>query len=151
MKKIMMNFIAIIFAAIILLSCGNSSEQPSTIENNKTTQSSAVQNNDSSAVAKYDRSSPEATINTLVNASNEKDMEGLSLCFSQESAGEFKRIVYKSLSEKDLNEFKEMFGNATIKSSKIEGEITLVSVKLSNRDEEISMKKENDNWVILDF
>jgi hypothetical protein len=151
MKKIMMNFIAIIFAAIILLSCGNSSEQPSTIENNKTTQSSAVQNNDSSAVAKYDRSSPEATINTLVNASNEKDMEGLSLCFSQESAGEFKRIVYKSLSEKDLNEFKEMFGNATIKSSKIEGMNALVSVKLSNRDEEISMKKENDNWVILDF
>ena len=146
-----MNFIAIIFAAIILLSCGNSSEQPSTIENNKTTQSSAVQNNDSSAVAKYDRSSPEATINTLVNASNEKDMEGLSLCFSQESAGEFKRIVYKSLSEKDLNEFKEMFGNATIKSSKIEGMNALVSVKLSNRDEEISMKKENDNWVILDF
>ena len=151
MKKIMMNFIAIIFAAIILLSCGNSSEQPSTIENNKTTQSSAVQNNDSSAVAKYDRSSPEATINTLVNASNEKDMEGLSLCFSQESAGEFKRIVYKSLSEKDLNEFKEMFGNATIKSSKIEGMNALVSVKLSNRDEEISMKKENDNWVILDL
>ena len=146
-----MNFIAIIFAAIILLSCGNSSEQASTIENNKTTQSSAVQNNDSSAVAKYDRSSPEATINTLVNASNEKDMEGLSLCFSQESAGEFKRIVYKSLSEKDLNEFKEMFGNATIKSSKIEGMNALVSVKLSNRDEEISMKKENDNWVILDF
>ena len=146
-----MNFIAIIFAAIILLSCGNSSEQPSTIENNKTTQSSAVQNNDSSAVAKYDRSSPEATINTLVNASNEKDMEGLSLCFSQESAGEFKRIVYKSLSEKDLNEFKEMFGNATIKSSKIEGMNALVSVKLSNRDEEISMKKENDTWVILDF
>ena len=146
-----MNFIAIIFAAIILLSCGNSSEQPSTIENNKTTQSSAVQNNDSSAVAKYDRSSPEATINTLVNASNEKDMEGLSLCFSQESAGEFKRIVYKSLSEKDLNEFKEMFGNATIKSSKIEGMNALVSVKLSNRDEEISMKKENDNWVILDL
>ena len=146
-----MNFIAIIFAAIILLSCGNSSEQPSTIENNKTTQSSTVQNNDTTAVAKYDRSSPEATINTLVNASNEKDMEGLSLCFSQESAGEFKRIVYKSLSEKDLNEFKEMFGNATIKSSKIEGMNALVSVKLSNRDEEISMKKENDNWVILDF
>ena len=146
-----MNFIAIIFTAIILLSCGNSSEQPSTIENNKTTQSSAVQNNDTTAVAKYDRSSPEATINTLVNASNEKDMEGLSLCFSQESAGEFKRIVYKSLSEKDLNEFKEMFGNATIKSSKIEGMNALVSVKLSNRDEEISMKKENDNWVILDF
>ena len=146
-----MNFIAIIFAAIILLSCGNSSEQPSTIENNKTTQSSAVQNNDTTAVAKYDRSSPEATINTLVKASNEKDMEGLSLCFSQESAGEFKRIVYKSLSEKDLNEFKEMFGNATIKSSKIEGMNALVSVKLSNRDEEISMKKENDNWVILDF
>ena len=146
-----MNFIAIIFTAIILLSCGNSSEQPSTIENNKTTQSSAVQNNDTTAVAKYDRSSPEATINTLVNASNKKDMEGLSLCFSQESAGEFKRIVYKSLSEKDLNEFKEMFGNATIKSSKIEGMNALVSVKLSNRDEEISMKKENDNWVILDF
>ena len=50
-----------------------------------------------------------------------------------------------------MNDLKEMFGNATIKSSKIEGEIALVSVKLSNRDEEISMQKENDNSVILDF
>ena len=149
MKKIMINFIAILFVTIILFSCGNSSEPSSKLDNNNNNNNNNT--TQSSAVAKYDRSSPEATFNTLVNASNEKDIEGLSLCFSQESAGEFERIVNKSLSERDLNDLKEMFGNATIKSSKIEGEIALVSVKLSNRDEEISMQKENDNWVILDF
>jgi len=149
MKKIMINFIAILFVTIILFSCGNSSEPSSKLDNNNNNNNNNT--TQSSAVAKYNRSSPEATFNTLVNASNEKDIEGLSLCFSQESAGEFERIVNKSLSEGDLNDLKEMFGNATIKSSKIEGEIALVSVKLSNRDEEISMQKENDNWVILDF
>ena len=143
MKKIMLNSIPVFFAATMLLSCGNSSEKSSESDKNKTSKSSEVQ--------KYDRSSPEATFKTLVTASNEKDKEGLSLCFSQVSAGEFERIVNKSLSEKDLNELKEMFGNATIKSSKIEGDKALLSVTLSIRDEEISMIKENDNWVILDF
>jgi hypothetical protein len=143
MKKIMLNSIPIFFVATMLLSCGNSSEKSSESDKNKTSKSSEVQ--------KYDRSSPEATFKTLVTASNEKDKEGLSLCFSQVSAGEFERIVNKSLSEKDLNELKEMFGNATIKSSKIEGDKALLSVTLSIRDEEISMIKENDNWVILDF
>ena len=145
MKKIMLNSIPVFFAATMLLSCGNSSEKSSESDKNKNKTSK------SSDVQKYDRSSPEATFKTLVTASNEKDKEGLSLCFSQVSAGEFERIVNKSLSEKDLNELKEMFGNATIKSSKIEGDKALLSVTLSIRDEEISMIKENDNWVILDF
>jgi len=139
----MLNSIPILFAATMLLSCENSSEKSSESDKNETSKSSDVQ--------KYDRSTPEATFKTLVTASNEKDKEGLSLCFSQASAGEFERIVNKSLSEKDLNELKEMFGNATIKSSEIEGDKALLSVTLSIRDEEINMRKENDNWVILDF
>jgi hypothetical protein len=99
----------------------------------------------------YDLSSPESTINTLIKASSEKDKNGLSLCFSKQSAGEFKSIVDKTLSEKDLNDLKEMFANATIKSSKIDGSNATISIKLPQRDEEILMIKENENWVILDF
>jgi hypothetical protein len=124
MKKVIMILGVILFSLMNLTSCGNSG---------------------------YDLSSPESTINTLIKASSEKDKNGLSLCFSKQSAGEFKSIVDKTLSEKDLNDLKEMFENATIKSSKIDGSYASISVKLPQRDEEILMIKENENWVILDF
>jgi hypothetical protein len=89
-------------------------------------------------------------MNTLFKASSEKDKEGLSVCFSKQSS-EFETIVNKTLTDKDLNDLKEMFENAKIKSSKIEGSSASVSIQLTNRDEEISMAKENENWVILDF
>jgi hypothetical protein len=124
MKKVMMIFGVILFTSMVLTSCGNSG---------------------------YDLSSPESTMNTLIKASSEKDKEGLSVCFSKQSAGEFKSIVNKTLTDKDLNDLKEMFENAKIKSSKIEGSSASVSIQLTTRDEEISMTKENENWVILDF
>ncbi|MCF8269893.1 MAG: hypothetical protein K9I25_07950 [Crocinitomicaceae bacterium] len=124
MKKVMMILGVILFTSMVLTSCGNSG---------------------------YDLSSPESTMNTLIKASSEKDKEGLSVCFSKQSAGEFKSIVNKTLTDKDLNDLKEMFENANIKSSKIDGSSASVSIQLSNRDEEIWMAKENENWVILDF
>ena len=124
MRKLFKYFGIILFTSTILTSCSSN---------------------------KYDLSTPEATFNTLVLSSNENDKDGLSLCFSKQSAGEFEQIVNKSLSDKDLKDLKEMFGNATIKSSQINGNNALVFVKLSNRDEEISMVKENENWVIIDF
>lgn len=105
----------------------------------------------SSCGANYDLSTPESTIKTLIEASSKKDKEGLSLCFSQQSAGEFKRIVNQTLSEQDLTELQEMFGNAKILSIKEEGSKALVAIQLNKREEEISMVKENENWVILDF
>jgi predicted small lipoprotein YifL len=123
MKKVMMIFGVILFTSMVLTSCGNSG---------------------------YDLSSPESTMNTLFKASSEKDKEGLSVCFSKQSS-EFETIVNKTLTDKDLNDLKEMFENAKIKSSKIEGSSASVSIQLTNRDEEISMAKENENWVILDF
>ena len=99
----------------------------------------------------YDLSSPESTINTLIKASSEKDEDGLSVCFSKQSAGEFKSIVDKKLSQNDLNELKEMFGNAKIISSNIEGSNANVSIQLVNREENIMMVKENNDWVIVDF
>ena len=124
MKKVMMILGVILFTSMVLTSCGNSG---------------------------YDLSSPESTMNTLIKASSEKDKEGLSVCFSKQSAGEFKSIVNKTLTDKDLNDLKEMFENAKIKSSKIDGSSASVSIQLSSRDEEIWMAKENENWVILDF
>ncbi len=119
----MMIFGVILFTSMVLTSCGNSG---------------------------YDLSSPESTMNTLFKASSEKDKEGLSVCFSKQSS-EFETIVNKTLTDKDLNDLKEMFENAKIKSSKIEGSSASVSIQLTTRDEEISMTKENENWVILDF
>lgn len=124
MKKAKMILGVILFSSMILTSCGNNG---------------------------YDLSTPEATINTLIKASSEKDKEGLSLCFSKQSAREFKSIVNKTLTEKDLNDLDEMFRNAKVKSSKIDGSSASVSIKLTIRDEEIFMVKENENWVILDF
>jgi hypothetical protein len=124
MKRAMMFLGVILFTSIILTSCGNSG---------------------------YDLSSPESTINTLIKASSEKDKEGLSICFSKQSAGEFKSIVNKTLTAKDLKDLKEMFGNAKVKSSKIDGSSASVAIQLTNRDEEILLAKENENWVILDF
>jgi hypothetical protein len=124
MKKTIMILGVILFTSMILTSCGNSG---------------------------YDLSSPESTINTLIKASSEKDKDGLSSCFSKQSPREFKSIVNKKLTDKDLNDLKEMFENAKIKSSKIDGSSASVSIKLENRDEEIWMVKENKNWVILDF
>ena len=99
----------------------------------------------SSCGANYDLSTPESTIKTLIEASAKKDKEGLSLCFSKQSAGEFKTIVDQTLSEQ------EMFGNAKVLSVIEDDSKAIVSVELNNRKEEISMAKENENWVILDF
>lgn len=105
----------------------------------------------SSCGANYDLSTPESTIKTLLEASAKKDKEGLSLCFSKQSAGEFKTIVDQTLSEQDLTELQEMFGNAKVLSVIEDDSKAIVSVELNNRKEEISMAKESENWVILDF
>jgi len=123
----------ILFNSMVLTSCANNGPELSTPE------------------AKINLSTPEATITTLIKASSEKDKDGLSSCFSKQSAGEFKAIVDKKLSDKDLNDLKEMFGSAKILTSKIEGSKATVSIRLTNRDEEILMAKESEKWVILDF
>lgn len=133
MKKVTMILGLILFNSMVLTSCANNGPELSTPE------------------AKINLSTPEATINTLIKASSEKDKDGLSSCFSKQSAGEFKAIVDKKLSDKDLNDLKEMFGSAKILTSKIEGSKATVSIRLTNRDEEILMAKESEKWVILDF
>jgi len=133
MKKVTMILGLILFNSMVLTSCANNGPELSTPE------------------AKINLSTPEATITTLIKASSEKDKDGLSSCFSKQSAGEFKAIVDKKLSDKDLNDLKEMFGSAKILTSKIEGSKATVSIRLTNRDEEILMAKESEKWVILDF
>ncbi len=98
----------------------------------------------------YDFSTPEASIKSLIKASAKKDKDALSLCFSKESK-EFKEIVDKTISDGDLEELKQLFANATIKGVEEKDNLALVSIKLSSRDEEIQMKKENNNWVVFDF
>jgi len=133
MKKVTMILGLILFNSMVLTSCANNGPELSTPE------------------AKINLSTPEATVTTLIKASSEKDKDGLSSCFSKQSAGEFKAIVDKKLSDKDLNDLKEMFGSAKILTSKIEGSKATVSIRLTNRDEEILMAKESEKWVILDF
>lgn len=133
MKKVTKILGLILFNSMVLTSCANNGPELSTPE------------------AKINLSTPEATINTLIKASSDKDKDGLSSCFSKQSAGEFKAIVDKKLSDKDLNDLKEMFGSAKILTSKIEGSKATVSIRLTNRDEEILMAKESEKWVILDF
>ena len=136
MKKVLPFTLLIALTAFVFNSCGNKNEQSTAQE---------------TAKAKYDQSTPEATIKTLIDVSSKKDKQGLSLCFSKQSAGEFKSIVNQTLSDDDLTELKEMFENAKILSTRIDGTRAVVSIHLTKRDEEISMAKENENWVILDF
>ena len=122
MKKAIMILGVILFTSMVLTSCG------------------------------YDLSSPESTFNTLIKASSEKDKEGLSLCFSKQSAGEFKSIVNKTITDKDLNDLKEMFEGAKINiAPEIDCSSTSVSIQLTNVYMEILMAKENENWVILNW
>jgi hypothetical protein len=123
MKKLIPVLLFTVFTAIVFSSCGTD----------------------------YDLSTPESTIKTLIEASSKKDKEGLSKCFSKQSAGEFKTIVNQTLSEQDLTELQEMFGNAKVLSVIEDDSKAVVSVELNNRKEEISMAKQNENWVILDF
>lgn len=130
MKNIFMIVAAFFFATTIFTGCGN---------------------DDNNSKNGSDLSNPEATINTLIKACTEKDKDGLSRCFSKNSEGEFKSIVDKTISDKDLNEMKATFEKASILSSEVEGSKAMVSLQLKNRVERIIMTQENENWVILEF
>jgi hypothetical protein len=101
--------------------------------------------------SRQDLSTPEATVQTLIDASMAKDKDNLSACFSKNSAGEFKMIVNKTLTNKHLSELKELFTGAIITSSHIEGQTAVVSLKLKSREENIALSKEGEHWLILDF
>jgi hypothetical protein len=98
-----------------------------------------------------DLSTPEATVKTLIAASEAKDKDNLSACFSKNAAGEFQSIVNKTLTDKQLNELKIFFTGAIITSSHLEGNNAVVSLKLNSREENIALAKEGEQWLILDF
>lgn len=94
-----------------------------------------------------DYSTPEATIKTLIAACAAKDKAGLSACFSKASEGEFKSIVEQTATEEEWTEFFEFFKGATITGS----EGPKVAVKLTKRDEEITLAKEGSDWKVMGF
>jgi hypothetical protein len=60
-------------------------------------------------------------------------------------------IVKKEMKEKDLKEFKEFCLDAQVLDEKIEGNIAMVTVKFSKRDEEIKLELVDDSWKIVAF
>ena len=96
--------------------------------------------------------SPEATIKTLIAAAIARDLDLLSQCFSGEAPGEFGAIVNKTASDEELDSFAEFFTGAKITGSQtVEEDKAVVDVKLTSRDEKISLVKTADGWKVLDF
>ena len=80
-----------------------------------------------------------------------KNLELMSMCFSKDAAGEFSIIVNQTATADQVNEFAEFFGGAEVGEAKLDGDRAYVKVKLTSRNENITVKKEGDDWKVVDF
>lgn len=94
-----------------------------------------------------DFSSAKATITTLIKACAAGDKATLAACFSRDCEGEFKGIAEQTADDEMWQSFFEFFAGATITGA--EGDV--VNVKLTARDEQISLKEEGGKWRVVGF
>jgi hypothetical protein len=137
-----------------LVSCGgekaSSNVGTSNSETPKQEEKETENKSDTSSIS-IDLSSPSKAVESFIRASQAQDSEGLSKCFSTNCEKEFQMIVKKEMKEKDLKEFKEFCLDAQVLDEKIEGNIAMVTVKFSKRDEEIKLELVDDSWKIVAF
>lgn len=92
-------------------------------------------------------SSPEATVATLIQACAAGDKTTLGACFAEDCEKEFKPLADPSGEDEMFRSFFDFFQGAEITGS----EGSVVNVKLSARDEQIHLKKEDGKWKIVGF
>jgi hypothetical protein len=97
-----------------------------------------------------DLSSPKATVQTFITAVKNKDENVMSKCIYEDAPREFKRIINKNLTDKELEEMSEEAGKSDIEilSQEIHGKRADVKVRINNRDSEIHLVEEDGFWLI---
>ena len=153
MKILKISAVLLLFGTS-LVSCGgekaSSNVGTSNSETPKQEEKETENKSDTSSIS-IDLSSPSKAVESFIRASQAQDSEGLSKCFSTNCKKEFQMIVKKEMKEKDLKEFKEFCLDAQVLDEKIEGNIAMVTVKFSKRDEEIKLELVDDSWKIVAF
>ena len=101
-----------------------------------------------------DFSTPEATVNTFLQAIASTDIDLLSECFSVNAEEEFTPIREKKVSESDWTELQELFDGAEITDTAIaeDDESATVHLKgVKRRAEALYLVREGDGWKIRGF
>lgn len=152
MKTNISLFLAIGVAAAIVIGCGKKTEEPASGSSEDTTASVDENTPEVEEGVKADFSSPTAAVETMIAAAVAKDIDVLAQCFSEDAAGEFGAVREKKASDEDLLEFAEFMSGGTVTGEEIsaDGATATVAAKLG-RDEEISLKKTDDGWKVVDF
>jgi hypothetical protein len=101
---------------------------------------------------------PEATVRSFIDAAQRKDPGMLAKCLAENCDEEFRRSREQKLSSKDLDEFAQMFGTATVKGCKMgdDGESAIVTILMSRggsaSEEQIELARDEfGEWQIVRF
>lgn len=139
-------------AALLLIGCNSKlsySNRNAPSANNSNSENNPAYAN--RAKPKGDFSTPKAAVESFISAGTNRDANLLSQCFHPDSTGEFRSLREKTSSAKDLDELATFVRGAEIVDVKETGDSAIVSVAFKERKEEISMKKSEGDWKILDF
>lgn len=98
-----------------------------------------------------DFSTPKAAVQTFITAGTNRDKELLSQCFHPDSAGEFRKLREKTSTPEELADLANFVGGGVVGDAEERGDRALVKVAFKKRNEEISMKKLEGDWKIVDF
>lgn len=99
-----------------------------------------------------DFSSPRTLVETFIRAATDTNKRILSVCFSDQSPGEWDDIRNKAISRKDLKEIKDFVDGAVITEVEMQNaDHAIVFVMFDSRKEEIDVIKKSGRWFILDF
>jgi hypothetical protein len=94
---------------------------------------------------------PQVAVENLIAALAAGDLDAVSSCFSPNAPGEFQSLVKKTCPPENFKKLCAMFKGAKITGTKVEGDKAVVSVKLTKRDERLTVVNEGGVWRVLDF
>lgn len=137
------------FVCLLLIGCNSKLSNTSNTSNSSS--STPNSNNASRPGANGDFSTPKAAVETFISAGSNRDAALLSQCFHPDSPGEFRKLREKTSSARDLDELAGFVEGATVGDVDEKGDKAVVKVAFKKRNEEISMKKSEGDWKILDF
>ncbi len=150
--KQLLNFVSVLtlVAALFTFSGCIGRENPA-LGSEKTTTEQTTNTSSKTQMQKPDFSSPEAAVRTFVRAAIAKDVDLLAKCVHKDCAEEFKTLLNKSTSDEMIKQLAEMFTDAEVGDAKEEKIDAHVAVKLTSRDEVLTMRKSDAGWQLVDF
>jgi hypothetical protein len=162
-----------LFAAILVAGCGapspapspgtpptqsgNPNVKPSTATATAVGEEQPTAEPDADAEATNDSdgdfSTPQAAVQTFIAASAARDLDLLSRCFAEGAPREFDGLRKKTATPEELDQLVEFMQGARITDVRINDSAgtAVVDVKLTSRDEHMSMRKIDTGWKLVDF